>query len=81
MKFRSFSANPGTMETTFLATVAASKAPYVLSLHESSAVGIGRRDVLQLTGEGWRTKSSTATTHCKYVSRANVTRVWQLFLL
>ena len=33
--------NPGTTETTFLAAVAASKATYVLALHESSAVGIG----------------------------------------
>ncbi|MBL8875193.1 MAG: thiamine pyrophosphate-binding protein [Phycisphaerae bacterium] len=32
--------NPGTTETTFLAAVAASKATYVLCLHESSAVGI-----------------------------------------
>lgn len=32
--------NPGTTETTFLAAVAASRATYVLSLHESSAVGI-----------------------------------------
>lgn len=32
--------NPGTTETTFLAAVAVSKATYVLSLHESSAVGI-----------------------------------------
>ena len=32
--------NPGTTETTFLAAVGASKAKYVLSLHESSAVGI-----------------------------------------
>ena len=32
--------NPGTTETTFLAAVAASKARYVLSLHESSAVAI-----------------------------------------
>ena len=32
--------NPGTTETTFLAAVAASKATYVLALHESSAVGI-----------------------------------------
>lgn len=32
--------NPGTTETTFLAAVAASKATYVLSLHELSAVGI-----------------------------------------
>jgi benzoylformate decarboxylase len=32
--------NPGTTETTFLAAVAASKTTYVLSLHESSAVGI-----------------------------------------
>ncbi len=32
--------NPGTTETTFLAAVAASKAAYVLCLHESSAVGI-----------------------------------------
>ena len=32
--------NPGTTETTFLAAVAASQATYVLSLHESSAVGI-----------------------------------------
>jgi benzoylformate decarboxylase len=31
---------PGTTETTFLAAIAASKATYVLSLHESSAVGI-----------------------------------------
>jgi benzoylformate decarboxylase len=33
--------NPGTTETTFLSAVAASKATYVLALHESSAVGIG----------------------------------------
>jgi len=32
--------NPGTTETTFLAAVAASQATYILSLHESSAVGI-----------------------------------------
>lgn len=32
--------NPGTTETTFLAAVAASKATYILSLHESTAVGI-----------------------------------------
>jgi benzoylformate decarboxylase len=32
--------NPGTTETTFLAAVAASKATYILALHESSAVGI-----------------------------------------
>ena len=32
--------NPGTTETTFLAAISASKATYVLSLHESSAVGI-----------------------------------------
>ena len=32
--------NPGTTETTFLAAIAASKATYNLSLHESSAVGI-----------------------------------------
>ena len=32
--------NPGTTETTFLAAVAASKATYVLALHELSAVGI-----------------------------------------
>ena len=32
--------NPGTTETTFLAAIAASKATYVLSLHELSAVGI-----------------------------------------
>jgi benzoylformate decarboxylase len=32
--------NPGTTETTFLAAVAESNATYVLSLHESSAVGI-----------------------------------------
>ena len=32
--------NPGTTETTFLAAVAASRASYILSLHESSAVGI-----------------------------------------
>jgi benzoylformate decarboxylase len=32
--------NPGTTETTFLAAVAASKATYMLSLHESSAVGV-----------------------------------------
>ena len=32
--------NPGTTETTFLAAVAASKATYILSLHELSAVGI-----------------------------------------
>ena len=32
--------NPGTTETTFLAAVAASKATYMLALHESSAVGI-----------------------------------------
>ena len=32
--------NPGTTETTFLAAIAASNAAYILSLHESSAVGI-----------------------------------------
>jgi benzoylformate decarboxylase len=32
--------NPGTTETTFLAAISGSKASYVLSLHESSAVGI-----------------------------------------
>jgi len=32
--------NPGTTETTFLAAVGSSQATYVLSLHESSAVGI-----------------------------------------
>jgi len=32
--------NPGTTETTFLAAVAASRASYILALHESSAVGI-----------------------------------------
>ena len=32
--------NPGTTETTFLSAVAASKATYVLALHESSAVGV-----------------------------------------
>jgi len=32
--------NPGTTETTFLAAVAASRANYILALHESSAVGI-----------------------------------------
>lgn len=32
--------NPGTTETTFLAAIAASKASYILALHESSAVGI-----------------------------------------
>jgi benzoylformate decarboxylase len=32
--------NPGTTETTFLAAIAASKTTYILSLHESSAVGI-----------------------------------------
>ena len=32
--------NPGTTETTFLAAVAASHTTYILSLHESSAVGI-----------------------------------------
>jgi benzoylformate decarboxylase len=32
--------NPGTTETTFLAAVAASKATYILALHESTAVGI-----------------------------------------
>jgi len=32
--------NPGTTETTFLAAISASKATYVLALHESSAVGI-----------------------------------------
>lgn len=32
--------NPGTTETTFLAAIANSKASYILSLHESSAVGI-----------------------------------------
>ena len=32
--------NPGTTETSFLAAVANSKATYMLSLHESSAVGI-----------------------------------------
>ena len=32
--------NPGTTETTFLAAIAESNATYILSLHESSAVGI-----------------------------------------
>lgn len=32
--------NPGTTETTFLAAIAASRTTYILSLHESSAVGI-----------------------------------------
>ena len=31
--------NPGTTETTLFAAVAASKATYVLALHESSAAG------------------------------------------
>ena len=42
--------NPGTTETTFLAAVAASKATYVLSLHESSAVGIAAGHAL-ITGK------------------------------
>ena len=42
--------NPGTTETTFLAAVAASKATYVLSLHESSAVGIAAGYAL-ITGQ------------------------------
>lgn len=41
--------NPGTTETTFLAAVAASKASYVLSLHESSAVGIAAGRALVTT--------------------------------
>ena len=41
--------NPGTTETTFLA-VAASKATYILSLHESSAVGIAAGHAL-ITGK------------------------------
>ena len=40
--------NPGTTETTFLAAIAASKATYVLSLHESSAVGIAAATRLSL---------------------------------
>lgn len=42
--------NPGTTETTFLAAVAASTATYVLSLHESSAVGIAAGYAM-ITGE------------------------------
>jgi len=42
--------NPGTTETTFLAAVAASKASYVLCLHESSAVGIAAGHAL-ITGK------------------------------
>jgi len=42
--------NPGTTETTFLAAVAASQATYVLSLHESSAVGIAAGHAL-ITGK------------------------------
>ena len=42
--------NPGTTETTFLAAVAASKAAYILSLHESSAVGIAAGHAL-ITGK------------------------------
>lgn len=42
--------NPGTTETTFLAAVAASKASYVLCLHESSAVGIAAGHAL-VTGK------------------------------
>lgn len=42
--------NPGTTETTFLAAIAASKAQYVLSLHESSAVGIAAGHAL-VTGK------------------------------
>ena len=42
--------NPGTTETTFLAAVAASKATYILSLHESSAVGIAAGHAL-ITGK------------------------------
>ncbi|MFY9696996.1 MAG: thiamine pyrophosphate-binding protein [Rhodoplanes sp.] len=42
--------NPGTTETTFLAAVAASKATYILSLHESTAVGIAAGYAL-ITGE------------------------------
>jgi benzoylformate decarboxylase len=42
--------NPGTTETTFLAAVAASKASYVLALHESSAVGIAAGHAL-ITGK------------------------------
>lgn len=42
--------NPGTTETTFLAAVAASKASYILSLHESSAVGIAAGHAL-ITGK------------------------------
>ena len=42
--------NPGTTETTFLAAVAASKATYILSLHELSAVGIAAGHAL-ITGK------------------------------
>lgn len=42
--------NPGTTETTFLAAVAASKARYILALHESSAVGIAAGHAL-VTGK------------------------------
>lgn len=42
--------NPGTTETTFLAAVAASKASYILALHESSAVGIAAGHAL-VTGK------------------------------
>jgi benzoylformate decarboxylase len=42
--------NPGTTETTFLAAVAASKATYILALHESSAVGIAAGNAL-VTGK------------------------------
>ena len=42
--------NPGTTETTFLAAVAASKASYILALHESSAVGIAAGHAM-ITGQ------------------------------
>jgi benzoylformate decarboxylase len=66
--------NPGTTETTFLAAVAASKATYVLALHESSAVGVaagyalvtGKPSVVSLhtyPGRASRTACSTCATH------------------
>jgi benzoylformate decarboxylase len=46
--------NPGTTETTFLAAVSASKATYILALHESSAVGIAAGYALDNRQTGYR---------------------------
>ena len=63
--------NPGTTETTFLAALADTDVTYMLSLHESSAVGIGagyalttgKPSVVSLhTFPGWPTGCSTCAT-------------------